>query len=163
MTTGAGGLPGAGGTMVGVGGHTGAGGLMNAGGMMGVGGSQMGRGGATSADAGKAEAALSCQPGGTLQVTNIGMAAYVIDGASNPSLTLCRGTTYVFAVNAPGHPFYIKTVKGTGTGNAYDSGVTGNGADAGNVTFAVPGTAPSTLYYDCSLHAAMAGTITIVD
>jgi hypothetical protein len=31
------------------------------------------------------------------------------------------------------------------------------------VTFAVPGDAPDTLYYICSLHAAMAGTIHIVD
>jgi hypothetical protein len=159
-TMGTGGRAGTGGMMMGVGGMMmGIGGRMGTGGMMmGVGGSQMGRGGATTADAGKA-----CHTGGTLQVTNSGMTAYVIDGASNPTLTLCRGTTYVFAVNASGHPFYIKTMKSTGAGNAYGSGVTGNGTDMGDVTFVVPADAPSTLFYACSLHAAMAGTIDIVN
>jgi hypothetical protein len=91
------------------------------------------------------------------------MTAYVIDGESNPSLTLCRGSTYVFAVNAPGHPFYINTVQGTGTGHAYTGGVAGNGATSGDVTFAVPADAPDTLYYNCSIHAAMTGTLHIVD
>jgi hypothetical protein len=156
-----GGMMGTGGMMMGMGGMMmGVGGrMMGTGGMMmGMGGSQMGRGGATTADAGKA-----CHAGGTLQVTNSGMTAYLIDGASNPTLTLCRGTTYVFAVNASGHPFYIKTMKSTGAGNAYGSGVTGNGTDMGDVTFVVPANAPSTLFYVCSLHAAMAGTIDIVN
>ena len=91
------------------------------------------------------------------------MTAYLIDGIANPSLTFCRGSTYVFSVNAPGHPFYIKTVRGNGTGNAYSSGVTGNGATAGDVSFAVPTDAPATLYYDCAIHAAMSGPINIVD
>lgn len=107
--------------------------------------------------------ALSPDP--TLMVTNSGTMAYVIDGMSNPSLTLCRGNTYTFAVNAPGHPFYIKTVQGTGTDNAYSSGVsvTGNGATGGDVVFVVPADAPDTLYYDCSVHAMMTGTIHIVN
>jgi hypothetical protein len=91
------------------------------------------------------------------------MTAYVIDGVSNPDLTFCRGSTYVFSVNATGHPFYIKTVQGRGTGNAYSTGVGGNGADVGDVTFAVPSDAPATLFYNCSLHTAMTGTIHIVD
>jgi hypothetical protein len=97
-------------------------------------------------------------------VTNQGMSAYRFNGGSgNPTLTLCRGRTYTFSVNAPGHPFYIKTVASTGTGNAYDTGVTGNGATSGNVVFVVPQSAPSTLFYACSIHAAMEGTIQIVD
>jgi hypothetical protein len=148
-------MMGMGGMMMGTGGR-----MMGMGGMMmGTGGRMMGVGGAMNADAGSA----ACHPAGTLQVTNSGMTAYMIDGASNPDLTFCRNTAYVFAVNATGHPFYIKTVKGTGTSNAYSSGVTGNGADMGDVTFAVPSDAPSTLFYDCSLHAAMAGTIHIVN
>jgi len=96
-------------------------------------------------------------------VTNNGTSAYVIDQASNPTLTFCRGSTYVFSVNASGHPFYIKTVMSAGTDNAFDTGVTGNGTDVGNVTFVVPSTAPDPLYYDCSLHVAMSGTIHITD
>jgi hypothetical protein len=106
---------------------------------------------------------VACQVQGTLVVTNSGTMAYVIDRMSNPSLTLCRGSTYTFAVNAPGHPFYIKTVQSTGTGNAYSSGVTGNGAASGDVVFVVPADAPNTLYYNCSLHTMMTGTIHIVD
>ena len=120
-----------------------------------------GEGGSTSSPAGGTSA--TCHAAGTLNVTNQGMTAYVIEGASNPNLTLCRGSAYTFAVNAPGHPFYINTVQGTGTANAYGTGVTGNGATAGDVTFEVGASAPDTLYYDCSLHAAMTGTITIVD
>jgi plastocyanin len=105
----------------------------------------------------------SCLAAGTLNVTARGSTAYVIDGVSNPSLTLCRGSTYTFAIDTPGHPFYVKTVQSTGTADAYDSGVTGNGTTSGNLTFVVPLDAPATLYYICSLHAAMIGTINLVD
>lgn len=91
------------------------------------------------------------------------MTAYVIDGASNPDLTLCRGSTYVFALNTPGHPFYIKSVQGSGTANAYDTGVTGNGATSGTLTFVVPSNAPDTLYYNCAIHAVMTGTIHVMN
>jgi plastocyanin len=109
------------------------------------------------------DAGLACHSPGTLTVGNSGMSAYLIDQVANPDLTLCRGATYVFAVNTPGHPFYIKTVRGTGVANAFSSGVTGNGATSGNVTFVVPADAPGTLFYVCSLHSAMTGTIHIVD
>lgn len=109
----------------------------------------------------KGDAASQCMAAGTLTVTNQGTTAYMIDGSANPTLTLCRGEMYVFAINATGHPFYIKTVQGNGTGNAYTDGVTGNGTEVGNVTFDVPSSAPSTLYYDCAIHAAMTGTIHI--
>jgi hypothetical protein len=122
-------------------------------------GGMQGTGGTSSGGTGGA----ACHAQGTLMVSNSGMTAYVIDGASNPDLTFCRGSTYTFAVNAPGHPFYIKTVQSTGTGDAYSSGVTGNGTTSGNVVFVVPADAPSTLYYNCSFHAAMTGTIHIVD
>jgi hypothetical protein len=148
-----GGVIGSGGTMAMGGMMTGAGGKLGSGGTQGAGG-MLGSGGTTEADAG-----ASCQKQGTLTVTASGTSAYVIDGMSNPSLTFCRGMTYTFAVNAMGHPFYIKTVQGTGTGNAYSSGVTGNGTTNGDVVFAVPADAPATLFYDCEFHAAMTGTI----
>jgi len=109
------------------------------------------------------DAGGQCMAPGTLAVTSQGAAAYVINGSANPTLTLCRGDTYTFSIKASGHPFYIKTVQGTGTDNAYTDGVTGNGADMGNVTFVVPMSAPSTLYYDCSIHAPMKGTIHVID
>src|ERR1039457_1357969 len=166
-----GGMMGAGGVMrmggmTETGGKMGAGGLMAVGGMMmgaggksGIGGMMMGMGGATV----HADAGVACHAPGTFSVMNIGMTSYMIDMMSNPTLTLCRGSTYMFSVNATGHPFYIKTSATTGTTPAYDTGVTNNGADSGTITFVVPASAPSTLFYHCSLHSAMGGTIDIVN
>ena len=99
----------------------------------------------------------------TYTVTNNGASDYVFNGVLDPTLTLRRGTTYTFNLSVSGHPFYIKTVQGAGTGNAYNDGVTTNGAETGVFTFAVPMTAPNTLYYNCSPHAAMTGTINIIN
>jgi hypothetical protein len=151
---------GSGGTMMGTGGEMmGSGGMMmgTGGEMMGSGGTMMGMGGERGPDSGSI-----CRTPGTIAVKNSGMSAYVMDGQSNPTLTLCRGSTYTFAIDAPGHPFYIKTIQGTGTDNAYSTGVTGNGATVDDVVFVVPADAPDTLYYNCSFHAAMTGTIHIV-
>jgi hypothetical protein len=103
---------------------------------------------------------------GYFAVTASGSSAYVFNGFgtdsdSNPTLYLHRGKTYEFAVDATGHPFYIKTVSGTGTGNAYSDGVTNNGTASGTIKFVVPQDAPSKLYYNCSAHGAMAGEIII--
>jgi hypothetical protein len=105
--------------------------------------------------------ASACRAAGTIPVTNAGSSAYRFDGnaANNPSITLCRGSTYTFAVNAPGHPFFLRTEAGAN----YDMGVTGNGASSGNVVFVVPQGAPDRLIYVCSLHSSMRGTIFIVD
>lgn len=101
-------------------------------------------------------------------VTNSGSSAYLFTGngiseASNPDITLQRGQTYTFTINAPGHPFYINTAQGTGTANAYDSGVTNNGVASGNVTFTVPDDAPDQLFYNCEFHSSMTGVLTITD
>jgi hypothetical protein len=48
---------------------------------------------------------------------------FVIDGASNPTLTFDRGNTYVFDVSdssVSGHPLAFKD----GSGNSYTTGVT---------------------------------------
>ncbi|HTA20158.1 MAG TPA: hypothetical protein VK989_12755, partial [Polyangia bacterium] len=87
--------------------------------------------------------------------------AYVVNGTNNPTLNLVRGQTYTFDVNSPGHPFFIKTAQVTGSGSTFDTGVTNNGATAGTVTFAVPTSAPATLFYQCGVHAAMTGTLAI--
>ena len=98
------------------------------------------------------------------EVTNNGSSDYVIDGVGgNPDITLLRGFTYRFNVNASGHPFWIKTDPGTGTGDQYNNGVTNNGEDVGIVQFVVPSDAPSTLYYQCQFHGSMVGTINISD
>lgn len=104
----------------------------------------------------------------TFDVVNQGAAAYVFNGgdlddAVNPSITLERGKTYVFEVNAPGHPFLIKSVQGTGTGDLFNDGVSNNGVAQGTVTFTVPQDAPDTLFYNCEFHGVMTGVFDIVD
>ncbi|MEO9869074.1 hypothetical protein [Ekhidna sp.] len=104
----------------------------------------------------------------TFAVTNTGATAYVFNGgdltnSSNPDLTFKRGNTYVFEVSASGHPFLIKSVQGTGTGNTYDVGVTNNGIATGTITFTVPSSAPDQLFYNCEFHGSMTGVITITD
>lgn len=135
----------------------------NGGGAGGSAGTGMGGMSGTPGGGGSDATASACHAAGTLNVTNSDSTAYVIDGVSNPDLTLCRGSTYTFAVNSPGHPFYIKTVQSVGTANAYSSGVTGNGADSGMVVFVVPADAPSKLFYNCSIHAPMTGALDIID
>ena len=93
---------------------------------------------------------------------------YVFSGAgtssdNNPTLYLSRGETYYFAVNASGHPFYIKTQNSTGTSNAYSDGVTNNGTASGTITFTVPMDAPDTLHYNCQYHSSMNAPIYILD
>ena len=66
-------------------------------------------------------------------------------------------------MNVSGHPFYIKTVQETGSGNAYNNGVTNNGAVNGTITFTVPNDAPNTLFYNCEFHSPQTGIITIIN
>jgi hypothetical protein len=87
--------------------------------------------------------------------------SYTIDGSTNPTLNLVRGQTYNFNISASGHPFWIKTVRSSGTANAFTTGVTGNGTQVGTLTFVVPPTAPATLFYDCEIHFNMGGTINV--
>ncbi len=98
------------------------------------------------------------------RVGNQGNSAYLIDFVSNPTLTLVRGNTYVFNVDTQGvYPFWIKTSPTTGIGDAYNNGVTRNGAAAGLVTFVVPQDAPDTLYYISQTIINMGGQINVID
>ena len=107
---------------------------------------------------------VACHAAATFMVRNQSASAYVFDGTmSNPTLTLCRGTMYTFSINASGHPFYIKTAQVTGTGSTWDTGVTNNGAEVGSIVFVVPANAPDTLFYQCSIHSVMTGTLHIVN
>ena len=94
-------------------------------------------------------------------VTALGDGAYVINGANNPALDVCKGDTVTFNVAAAGHPFYIKTIQEAGTANAYTDGVTGNGTETGAITWIVSSAAPPPLFYNCEFHGAMTGTINV--
>ena len=101
-------------------------------------------------------------------VAPIGISAWAIDNPadygsgsnSNPTLTLHKGFTYQFSVNALGHPFRISNAP---TSGIYNVGVTNNTEDNGIITFTVPMDAPATLYYYCTVHfTTMHGTLTIL-
>jgi len=56
----------------------------------------------------------------------------------NVQLTLEHNITYIFKVNTPGHPFYIKTERIIGTEYQFNTGVTGQGTEVGTVAITVP-------------------------
>jgi hypothetical protein len=97
-------------------------------------------------------------------VTADGVNNYIIDGVGgDPTITVVRGYTYYFTVNAPGHPFWLQTTFGAyNAGNTYSTGVSNGGTQSGILQFQVPIGAPNTLYYVCQNHSAMNGTITVI-
>ena len=101
-------------------------------------------------------------------VVNNGSSHYAFTGpgglssSDDPTIYLARGQTYEFNVNASGHPFHIQTSSGAyNSSNLYTTGVTNPGAAVGVIKFAVPFSAPNTLYYVCQNHSSMAGTIVV--
>ena len=80
-------------------------------------------------------------------------------GSADPTLVLYRGFTYVFNnLSGGAHPLRIQETAGTGQ-SAYTTGVTGS--ESGAQTFTVPMDAPNTLYYQCTIHSNMSGTLDI--
>ena len=92
---------------------------------------------------------------------------YRVNGYNNPTLTVYRGQTYTFNIDAgvgSGHPLWIKTTQTTGTGDAYNTGLSDNGIIGGeSLTWTVDIDAPDTLYYNCQNHTADRGIITVLD
>jgi hypothetical protein len=97
------------------------------------------------------------------EVGNTSTTSWRLNGYANPGITVVRGQTYTFDINVSGNNFWIKTAQTTGTGDAYNTGVTNNGEDVGTITWTVDIDAPSTLYYTSQTQSAMKGTITVVD
>ena len=101
-----------------------------------------------------------------IDVTATSSSDYTLNGSdrngsisgSDPDLTFAIGDTINFNVDTTGHPFYLKTVQGTGTSDRV-TGATNNGSE--NATVSWTPTTGGTYYYQCSLHAGMVGTITI--
>ena len=84
---------------------------------------------------------------------------YVINGQQKPSLELERGKSYKF-IHPSGHPLrFSETSDGThGSGSEYANGVTKSGDE---ITISLNSSSPNTLYYYCSIHSGMGGSISI--
>ena len=79
----------------------------------------------------------------------------------DPTLYLMRGMTYAFdnSANGGSHPFRIQTTQGL-SGTPYTTGQTGSTTSV--LYFTVPMDAPNTLYYQCTIHGQMNGTINVL-
>ena len=107
----------------------------------------------------------------TLDVNNNGSGTYNISGndrdgrvlGENSPITIMKGDTLIIDINASGHPLWIKTQTGTGTGNAVTSGMSNNGDDVGTITWDTQNVAAGTYYYNCQNHATMFGQIVVED
>jgi hypothetical protein len=66
---------------------------------------------------------------------------------SNPRLTLYRGVTYKFLIDAPGKSFSIKTQAEASDSFFYNIGVDHQRVERGMITFEIPKEAPDLLYY----------------
>ena len=87
---------------------------------------------------------------------------YFIDGVQQKTLVVKAGQTYKFSYPST-HPFKFSTTSnGThGGGSEYTSGVT---VGTNEVTITIPNSSSiTTLYYYCSAHSGMGGTIIIKD
>ena len=87
---------------------------------------------------------------------------YFIDGVQQKTLVVKAGQTYKFSYPSA-HPFkFSTTADGThGGGSEYTSGVT---VGTNEVTIVIPNSSSITsLYYYCSAHSGMGGTLIIKD
>jgi heme/copper-type cytochrome/quinol oxidase subunit 2 len=82
-----------------------------------------------------------------------------LTSAAQPALTFSVGDKVQFNIDSStqtSHPFYLKTVQGSGTGNQI-SGVVGQGG--ATLQWIVGGT--GVYYYQCGVHGSMNNTITV--
>ena len=106
-----------------------------------------------------------------IAVTASGSSNYTLSGTdrsgsvsgSDPTVTVQVGDTIRFNMNAGGHPMFIKTVGGTGTGNQVTEGTTsGQGTQSGGtIEWVTDGVTPGTYYYNCQYHGGMEGQIVV--
>ena len=84
---------------------------------------------------------------------------YVINGVQKASISLQRSKQYNF-IHPSGHPFrFSESSDGThGGGSEYITGIT---KTSGSTIISFNSSSPSNLYYYCSIHSNMGGSITV--
>ncbi len=108
----------------------------------------------------------ACPSSFSINVTASNSSNYTLSGTdrngsvsgNDPSITLSLGDKITFNVDSPGHPFFLKTSAGLGSGDQV-SGATNNGTSNSSVVWKPAST--GTYYYQCSLHSGMVGTIVV--
>lgn len=109
-----------------------------------------------------------------LAVTRTGSTAYNFDQYSggNPTLYAISGTTIAFNLSVSGHPFLIQDGAGsnysTGLTHVSTAGVVSTGSNAqgkttGTLYWKIPQSISGNYRYQCGIHAAMVGAITVKD
>ena len=109
-----------------------------------------------------------------LDVTNTGSSSYNFSqyGLANPTIYAINRTTIAFNLNVTGHPFLIQTGAGTNydtglihvaTDGTVTTGATAQGKTSGTLYWKIPDAISGGYRYQCSVHAAMVGSITIKD
>ena len=88
---------------------------------------------------------------------------YYVDGVLQDSLVLIKGDTYIFDYSAAtSHPFKISETS-DGTHNSGSEYTNGTSTASNALTFVVPSDAPAQLYYYCSSHSGMGGSIQVIE
>ena len=84
---------------------------------------------------------------------------------NDPTVTVYKGDTLIFNIDASRHPFYIKTKFSRGSGNQVMKGTLSGtqGAQTGKISWNTTGVSEGRYYYVCSPHATfgMGGSIII--
>lgn len=108
-----------------------------------------------------------------LNVSNSGASAYLFDqySGTNPRLYVLSGTTIAFDLNnAQGHPFELQNnslnpltsdLIHVANNGAISTNSAAQGKDSGVLYWKIPADSSGTFAYQCQVHAAMVGTITV--
>ena len=92
---------------------------------------------------------------------------YFLHGAitgHNVDIEVSKGEVLMFTLaSIANHPFWIKTVAGTGKENAVSTGISGvgQGKTSGVLIWDTAQISEGTYYYQCEYHAAMVGRIIV--
>ena len=108
-----------------------------------------------------------------IDVSAEGYRNYILSGTdrsgslsgNDPTVTVNRGDTIIFDIDASRHPFYIKTEFSRGSGDQVTTGILSGtpGTQNGKLSWNTTGVSAGTYYYVCSPHASfgMGGTIIV--
>ena len=93
--------------------------------------------------------------------------AYELSGAvtgKNADIEITKGDALKFQLDTKEHPFWIKTVKGTGKNNSVSSGISGvgQGKESGVLIWDTQDIMEGTYYYQCEYAPQMVGRIIVV-